>query len=605
MWAGADAVYLGYGDFNARRNAKNFSSEELAEAVSYCHERGVKVYLTLNTLLTDRELPAAALDAAEASRAGVDAVLVQDLGLVRALRQAAPDLPIHASTQMTLHNLDGVKFAADLGMTRAVLSRELSGKEISRICANSPIEIEVFVHGALCMCYSGQCFFSSVIGGRSGNRGLCAQPCRLAYGWGDRPDGYPLSLRDMSLAHHLKELQEMGVACAKIEGRMKRPEYVAVVTEVYARALREGRDPTEEDLKRLDAAFSRQGFTDGYFMDQTGPDMFGVRENLPEPKKLFAAVRADYLKNDARRLPVKFYAMVRRGEPLQVGVEDREGRVITAAGAVPEEARTRAVTTQDVEEQLSKTGGTPYQSTGVRALVEPGLAVPLSALNALRRQVLDGLTAKRASDVPPRRTGEFKAGARYENTKIPPRLHVQLSSAGQLTPELCRLKPDLVYLPSWEISANPQVVEDAGKYGVPVAAVLPRICHDDEETALWDDLNRCRELGVTDVLGGDYGLLRFARDRGFTLRGDFGLPVFNSQSIKECKRLGLSSVTASFELKLAQIRDLSKSLDTELIAYGRLPLMITENCIVKNRSGRCSCDNQNQLVDRKNARFPW
>ena len=222
--AGANAVYLGYGSFNARRNAKNFTEEEIAAAVSYCHLRGVKLYLTLNTLISDRELPEAAQLAMHASKIGIDAVLVQDLGIVRMLRQVVPDLPIHASTQMSVHNLDGVKAAADLGITRAVLARELSGKDIAYICEHSPIEIETFVHGALCMCHSGQCYMSSVIGGRSGNRGLCAQPCRLAYGWDDYADLYPLSLKDASMANHLQEFQRMGVASVKIEGRMKRPE---------------------------------------------------------------------------------------------------------------------------------------------------------------------------------------------------------------------------------------------------------------------------------------------------------------------------------------------------------------------------------------------
>ena len=240
---GAGAVYLGYGDFNARRNAKNFTREEAAAAVSYCHLRDTKVHLTLNTLLTDRELPKAAQVAAEISEMGVDAVIVQDLGVARMLRQVAPDVHLHASTQMTVHSLDGVKECADLGMTRAVLSRELSRDQIAYICQNSPIEIEVFGHGALCMCYSGQCYLSSMIGGRSGNRGLCAQPCRLKYGWGKRADEYPLSLKDMSLVGYLKELEDMGVACLKLEGRMKRPEYVAIVTRVYADALREGREP--------------------------------------------------------------------------------------------------------------------------------------------------------------------------------------------------------------------------------------------------------------------------------------------------------------------------------------------------------------------------
>ncbi len=601
--AGADAIYLGYGRFNARRNAKNFSDDEFAQAVSYCHARGVKVYLTLNTLVSDRELPQAAEDASAASQLGADAVLVQDMGLVRALRQCAPDLPVHASTQMTIHSLDGVKAAADLGMSRVVLSRELSRQDIAYICAHSPIEIEVFVHGALCMCYSGQCFLSSVIGGRSGNRGLCAQPCRLAYGWGDRADSHPLSLKDMSLATHLHELNEMGVACAKIEGRMKRPEYVWVVTKVYADALREGRDPTAQELRALEEAFSRQGFTDGYYMRRKGPEMFGVRENTPEPRQLFAEARAAYEKGEGPGVPVTFYAMVRAGQPVQVGVEDRDGHVAAAQGPVPEAARTRPIDRLAVETQLSKTGGTPYRCAGARSLVEKGLSVPLSALNSLRRQVLDELTAQRSAP-PQRRQGEYKAGVRYENRRQPPGVTISLRRATQLTFELQKLKPALVYLPAEEIAAHPDVVGQAMGRGVSLAVTLPRICFDRELPQLQRQLEAAWGLGITQALTGNLGLAGVAKSMGFALRGDYGLQVFNSQAEKEYKRLGFQSLTVSFELKLAQIRDLSKAVDTEMIAYGRLPLMITENCAIKNAAGRCQCDNVCQLTDRKGVRFP-
>ena len=601
--AGANAVYLGYGSFNARRNAKNFTEEEIAAAVSYCHLRGVKLYLTLNTLISDRELPEAAQLAMHASKIGIDAVLVQDLGIVRMLRQVVPDLPVHASTQMSVHNLDGVKAAADLGITRAVLARELSGKDIAYICEHSPIEIETFVHGALCMCHSGQCYMSSVIGGRSGNRGLCAQPCRLAYGWEDYADLYPLSLKDASMANHLQEFQRMGVASVKIEGRMKRPEYVWVVTKIYADALREGRDPTEEELRRLKHAFSRQGFTDAYFQGETGPHMFGVRENTPEPRELFAEARAAYEKGEGPGVPVKFYAMIRPGEPVQVGVEDDEGRVVTAAGETPEVARSRPVTQADVETQLSKTGGTPYRCTEVRSLVENGLSVPLSALNGLRRQVLDELSARRIA-VPERRSNPYKVGARYENPRTEPLINVSLRKASQLTFELLRQKPDLIYLPTDEIAADPARVREALSRNIPVCAVLPRVCFDRELPELRRQLEECKKLGITDVLAGNLGLAKVAEEMGFGLRGDFGLQIFNSQAAKEYKRLGFKSLTASFELKLAQIRDLSKAVDTELIAYGRLPLMITENCIIHNHSGRHTCSNTNVLTDRKGVRFP-
>ncbi len=601
--AGADAVYLGFGQFNARRGAKNFTRDEFASAASYCRLRGVKVYLTLNTLCSDRELPAAVDCAVQASQLGADAVLVQDMGLVRALRQAAPDLPLHASTQMTIHTLDGAKQAADLGITRAVLARELSRRDIAYICEHSPIEIEVFVHGALCMCYSGQCFMSSVIGGRSGNRGMCAQPCRLPYGWGDMADGHPLSLKDMSLAGHLKELQEMGVASAKIEGRMKRPEYVYIVTKVYAGALREGREPTAQELSQLEQAFSRQGFTDGYFMENKGPDMFGIREEAKNPKELFAQAKAAYDKEDGPGVPVKFYAMIRPGEPVQVGVEDREGRVVTAAGLAPDPARRRATTQADVEAQLSKTGGTPYRVTEVRSLVQEGLAVPLSSLNALRRQVLDGLSAQRAA-LPQRRHGVFKPGARYENYRGEPDVYVSLRRAGQITFELIKARPDRITLPVEEIAAHPDGVRGAVERGIPVAAVLPRICFDRELPKLREELDICKEAGVTDAYVGNLGLIPLCRELGFVMRGDFGLQVFNSQGVKEYKRLGLQSLTASFELKLAQIRDVSKAVDLEIIAYGRLPLMITENCAIKTQSGKCVCSNVNLLTDRKGVRFP-
>ena len=601
--AGADAVYLGYGDFNARRNAKNFSEEEFAAAVSYCHLRGVKVYLTLNTLLTDRELSAAAQVAAKASALGTDAVLVQDLGVLRMLRQTVPDLPVHASTQMTIHNLDGVKAAADMGMTRVVLSRELSEQQIEHICLHSPIEIEVFVHGALCMCYSGQCFFSSVIGGRSGNRGLCAQPCRLKYGWGAKADEYPLSLKDMSLAGWLSRLKKMGVACVKIEGRMKRPEYVGIVTSVYARAIRENREPTAEELRQLEQAFSRQGFTDGYFTGRTGPEMFGIREDTAEPKELFAQAREQFLKEEPRREPVKLYAMIRRGEPAQVAAEDGEGRVSAVSGPVPEEAVHVALTAEKVEGQISRTGGTPYTCAKARAYVEEGLSLPLSALNALRRQALDGLSAQRVA-LPDRRQGEFHPGVRYENRREKPELTVFLRRADQLSRELVGLRPALIYLPAEEAAAHRDRVELALSAGVPLAVALPRIAFDSELDALRPALAELREMGITDALVGNWGMISPARALGFRLRGDYGLEVYNSQTLKEMKRMGFLSATASFELKLAQIRDLSKPIDTEILVYGRLPLMITQNCIIKNHSGRCTCENVNRLTDRKGAQFP-
>ena len=601
---GADAVYFGYGDFNARRGARNFSREEAAAAVSYCHLRGCKAHLTLNTLLTDRELPGAAELAAHASDIGVDAVIVQDLGVARMLRQTVPDLPIHGSTQMTVHSLDGVKLCADLGMTRVVLGRELSRDQIAEICKNSPIEIEVFGHGALCMCWSGQCFFSSVIGGRSGNRGMCAQPCRLNYGWSGKANEYPLSLKDLSLAGHLKELQEMGVACLKLEGRMKRPEYVAIVTGVYARALKEGREPGPEELDLLTRAFSRQGFTDGYYTGQKGPEMFGTRQEEKEPRELYAQARATYEGGaENRKEPVRMYALIQAGRPARAAAEDSQGRVAQVEGPVPEPARNVPLTREKVELQLRRTGGTPFQCEKVTARVEENLSLSLSELNDLRRRALEEL-GKERQKVPQRRKEWFQPGVRYENQTQPPVFTVSLRAAAQLSDNLLKLKPALIYLPAGEGAAHPETVERCRQAGVPLAISLPRVCTDGELSQLERELVKLRETGVTEALAGTWGVVRRAQQLGFQVRGDYGLGVYNSQTMKELKRLGLVGATVSFEMKLAQIRDLSKTVPTELIAYGRLPLMITENCIIHNHSARHTCGGVNLLTDRKGERFP-
>lgn len=602
--SGAGAVYLGFGNYNARRNAKNFTREQLLETIQYCHVRGVKVYVTLNTLLSDGELAGAAREAAFASEAGADAVLVQDLGVLELVRNTVPDLPIHASTQMSLMNLDGVKRAADLGCTRAVLARELPRSQIGYICAHSPIEIEVFVHGAQCMCYSGQCFFSSVIGTRSGNRGLCAQPCRLNYGWGDRADRALLSLKDMSLARHLKELEELGVACLKIEGRMKRPEYVSVVTGIYARALREGRDPTREELDQLREAFSRQGFTDGYFTDRTGGHMFGTRQEEKEPRELFAAARAHYGREHPR-VALTGRLTLKQDTPLELTLTDGENTV-SVQGEVPQQALKRPTTAQEARERLQKTGGTPYEIAELKVEAQEGLMVPAAQLNALRREALEELTLRRGT--PPLRRSLPYAPRREDmgRSNMPPELTVALRSADQLTEELILRRPAVVYLPLEEALKCKERFGALAEEGIEPSVVLPRALWDREVSQVERDLKALKDCGVASGLVGNLGGIDLAQRAGLAVRGDFGLEVYNSQCAGVYRDLGLKSLTLSFEQRLSRVRDQMKPLPSELIVYGRLPLMITENCIYQARDGKCrkGCEAQEGIVDRKKARFP-
>ncbi len=558
---GADAVYMGFGAFNARRSAKNFTDEEFASAVRYCHLRGVRVFLTLNTLLTDRELPGAAAALRKASAMGVDAVLVQDWGLLTLAKEIVPDLPLHASTQMSLFTLGGANAAAALGMERVVL------------------------------------------GQRSGNRGACAQPCRLPYGVnGPCRDAHPLSLKDANLSAYLRDMASMGVDCLKIEGRLKRPEYVAVVTGIYRRLLDERRLPTAEESAALEQAFSRSGFTDGYWLGKKGKAMFGTRpENVPEPKELFARARETYENGkENRKIPVNLHLTVRRGEPVRLsGACTVPGGVtiVMATGDAPEEARNRAVTAEELRQRLTKTGGTVFAADQIEIELDEGLMVSASAVNALRRELLDEL-ADRRMDTPKRR--ELPASPLPEAPAGAAELDftVSISRPDQLTAELLAERPAIVYIPA-ELLDKMDLMPYIGQ--AEFCAVLPRIFRTADEPVFRDILQRHPEVASAAI--GNLGHLAIVKGLGKTLRGDFGLNVYNSRAVRFWQEQGLSSVTASFELRWQQVRDLGKYADCEALVYGRLPLMITENCVTKNSVG-CAHGAGSVLTDRRGEQFP-
>ena len=604
--SGADAVYMGFGAFNARRNAKNFTDEEFADAVAYCHLRGVRVFLTLNTLLTDRELPQAAEVLRKASRMGVDAVLVQDWGVLTLAQAVTPDLPIHASTQMSLFTSGGARWAERLGMERVVLARELSREDIANVCRNCGAEIEVFVHGALCMCYSGQCTMSALIGQRSGNRGACAQPCRLPYGVnGPCKNQFPLSLKDANLSAYLQELGDMGVACLKLEGRMKRPEYVAVITSIYRRLMDEKRSPTAEESRALEQAFSRSGFTDGYYRHQKGPAMFGTRpENAPEPKELFAQARAVYENGkENRKIPVNLRLTVKRGEAVRLGgacAACGGVAIAMATGNIPEEARNRAVTEEELRQRLSKTGGTVFAADRIEIELDDGLMVSASAVNALRRELLDELAARR-TDVPQRRSLPTPALPEQETfSPAAAKLTCSIARLDQLTDALTD-GAEMIYVP---IELLPGLKDYRGR--AKLCAVLPRVWRDGDEAGFRKILETTPALSAVSI--GNAGHMAIVEGLPLEKRGDFGLNVFNSRAVAFWQGQGLDSVTVSFELRHQQVRELRKYLPCEGIVYGRLPLMVTENCMIGN-AGNCHgdkrlCQGENTLTDRTGARFP-
>ena len=600
---GADAIYLGLEGFNARRGAKNFSAEDFEKAMRYCRIRGCKVYVTLNTLVNDREIPDAVSQARLASDLGADAIIIQDLGLIKAIRSALPDIPLHASTQMTIHNLAGVEAAAQMGLTRAVLARELSLEQIRYITQNASIETEVFVHGALCFCHSGQCYMSALIGRRSGNRGRCAQPCRMQYSLGGRMDDYPLSLKDQCLADRLQELEEAGVASLKIEGRMKRPEYTGIVTGVYAKALREHRKPTEEEMDLLEQAFSRQGFTQGYFNGDKA-DMSGTRlatERTDEA--IFTRARKEYGEKELRRVPVHFYTVIEKGVPARAIAFDDEGHKAMTYGPIPERARRQGLTAEYLTDQMYKTGGTPYNCVENKAKTDPGLYLPAAAINELRRRLINELSDSRA--VPPaRRVLSLPPMPEDRKPVDDPKIIFQVRTAEQLTEELAELKPDYLYVPVMELAGSREKVLPFVQHGTVPVAVLPRILTDSELEPVQRALEALFDEGVNEALVGNLGHAYLAKNAGMKLRGDFGLNAFNSQTLDVLRQAGFLSATASFELRLSQIKDMQKPLDTEAIIYGRLPVMVSDQCVIKHSSGHCTCQTPALMADRMGSTFP-
>lgn len=577
--AGADAVYVGGKLYSARAYAKNFDMDELRRAVAYCHLHGVKLYVTLNTLLYNSEIAPAVEFAAELYRIGVDALIVADVGLIRELRIALPELELHGSTQMSVHNSCGADLAAELGCSRVVLARELSGENIAKVTQKCKPEVEVFLHGALCVSHSGQCLFSSMVGGRSGNRGECAQPCRLPYG-----KGHPLSLRDLSLAHHIPSLIDFGVASLKIEGRMKSPEYVYTVVSIYRRLLDEHRSSTPQEDRALDEIFSRGGFTDGYYRSALSEGMTGVRSDAA--KAISRTLKESF---DAERVSVFARARLALGEPseLTLGIVGTD-KTVTVLGAVPSAARSAPLDAEAVKTRLSKMGNT-YLSLDRKDIdlsLDEGINLSPGEINALRRAAAERLG--------------------LEERPVP---EIKIESPDNLTRGVSKLRTAHFYEPKLLHS-----LRDALDYFdicfvplhrlsecevIPCGVVLPPVIMEDELDEVKDMLLSAKEKGVMYTLVGNIGHLKLVLDAGLVPVGDFRLNVYNSYARAEYTERGFGNILLSPELTLPEVYEVGG----RCIVYGRLPLMLTERCFMKDSFGCAECS-RCSLTDRRGVAFP-
>lgn len=576
--SGANAVYLGGKLFNARRNAGNFDNEGLKKAVEYCHNRMVKVYLAINILISDREMPDAYNAVRDALLAGVDAFIIQDTGLAKMIREHFPEARLHASTQMSIMTPAGARFAKSLGFDRIVLPREMTLDEIIEMKNSTDMELELFVHGALCMSVSGQCYLSSVLGSRSGNRGLCAQPCRLPFtAKGDRNE-CALSLKDLSLIRHLDKLD--GVTSLKIEGRMKRPEYVSAAVNAVKKAIESGYSDEDEYLLR--SVFSRSGFTDGYLTGKRGREMFGTRQK--EDVVSAENVLKKIAKNYEREVPVIAADMkfrCKKGEPCSL-IVSAAGKTAEVATDIPEAAVSKPMTAESVRARLSKLGGTPFYAEKIDIELDDGLILPASKINDLRRRAVDELQKTSPITI---NAKPFEAKS-YKEKNCKPYYTASFRDAKQIPDK----HPfDHVFIP---IDSTLEDFID-NRAGV----VLPRGLFG-KENDIRKRLEKLKKAGITKALCGNYGSYLLAKELGFEVFGDFGLNIFNSESA------GLvDNPILSFELTLNQSNRISAD-NTGVIVYGRLPLMLTRNCPVKESAGHCKNKRNCVLTDRKGLEFP-
>ena len=587
--SGADAVYLGGQNFNARRNANNFTQTDLQNAVSYCHARGVKVYVTVNTIVLDGELTALEEEAERIAASGADAVIIQDMAVLRLFQQRYPTLKRFASTQTAVHNVDGARFLESIGFDSIVLARELTLNEIQTICASVSVQKEAFIHGAHCMSVSGACYLSAMLGGRSGNRGLCAQPCRLNWTSGDHP--YALSLKDMSLLSHLQELADAGVNSFKIEGRMKRPEYVAAATAACKLAV----SGKPYDAETLRAVFSRSGFTDGYLKGARDGQMFGYRtkEDVTNAEGVLSSLAALY-RNEAPLVPVDLrFTLTSSSAKLTASDGTREA---AAQSGPPERAIHRALDEESAKKNLEKTGGTPFFARSFRSEIEDGLTLPASALNALRRETLDQLLLLRGQTTPhARHDFAFSPAVRYHSPRETPALWARFYQRDQLC---CADSFEKVLLPAEEIDEGL-----IAKLGEKLIAQLPTVLFPADERAFDEKLEALASAGLSSVWANNIYGITLGKRLGLSVFGGYGLNCTNTESLRFYEEQGLTSLTLSFELSMAGIKSLGGTFPRGIVSYGFLPLMQLRNCPIKASTGCAACGQNGELTDRMQVRF--
>lgn len=588
---GADAVYIGGKKFSARNNAANFDDSEIAEAARLCHIHNAKLYLAVNTVISDDEANEFCRFIKKAAEYGVDGFIVQDTGAVDIIRSAIPDAVLHGSTQLSVHTAAGARLLKDMGFSRVVPARELSADILEKICKED-IEVEVFVHGALCMSVSGQCYMSAVIGSRSANRGCCGQACRLPFSADGNKNSAALSLKDLSLLESVDKLREIGVDSLKIEGRMKRPEYIAAAVSELKKSL-DGKSP---DMKMLRGIFSRSGFTDSYFSGNR-QNMFGVREkdDVIAAKEIIPTLHERY-RSERKVHTVDFHCIIKKGQPVKITAVC--GNLSAdVMGDIPDIAQKSPTNAESLEKQLSKLGDTVFALGNITADIDDGLFVPAGKLNELRRAVIEKLTYKLIEYNTPR----------YTITDYIPEKPRKMPPHGDNYPvrTFCRTAEQAIaaadysqYVVVPENIITQQLAEAISKEKLIISP--PRFIVDEEKLAA--RLAELKNMGLSHILCHSLDTAAIGKSLGFRLHGSFTMNLFNSYSAEHLRRLGFEDCIISPEMTLNQLENMRTDLPLGAIIYGRLPLMLTRNCPIQNEIGCKNCTGC--LIDRTARKLP-
>ncbi len=599
---GADMIYMEYG---ATARECGMSREELSQSIRYCRVRGCGVAVTMDELLTDEELPEAVKRAVFAAEQGAETLLVRDLGLIFALRRVLPDIALWGSVRMGIHSLDGAMTAAALGLRRITLAPELDLEQIHTIAAELPIEAAVCVHGPMCFAYSGQCYMSGMSGqDRSDSRLRCKEPCRERLSLGGRMDEYPLSAPDRCLIDHLEELEQAGVSWAVIGGRGRRSEYSGYVTGLYARAIRERVLPTQEEREWLAMALAPHGQSAGPLNPPEAAELLAPPIQPDRTaERLLTDVRKNYMSGELRRVPVSLYVVMHRGKNALFAAEDDQGHRAVVEGYEPIDLGRQGLSESRVREVMYRSGGTPYSCADVHCSIDPDLDYPDEALDDARKNLLAQITEARRQ---PRPVTVGDAPPDPTPVPAPERTNfiIQVTREEQLTQALAEAEPDYLYVPAELLAAGADGVEYFRQRGAKIVAVLPRIVTDGEAPTLHELLAALRAVGVEEVLAGSLGLVPAALQAGMTLRGDFSLNVTSARTLARLTRAGFQSLTASFELSARQIWDLAACGSTEMIVYGRAPVMVTERCLIRASAGRCACSTPTSMSDPFGSVYP-